>query len=210
MQADIIEQPLSYEEWCECQWNDSDWWQWTLEDANSEIGQLGLEIDKDSIEFNLYQNSCASTGQIANKSWFVEKHFERLMKVSIVLTQMLKEGMIGFKWRASRNGHLEVKDYDDYGWWHEEDEFSEGLFVGTSVKELYDLETNHDEFEGELLDIVHEWHQDLLLSLRDEDEYRTSREEYEEWIKEWKAEQEWLNKSTLTPTPSAPSVSCVT
>jgi hypothetical protein len=187
----------SYEKFCEMQWNDDSWWEWTVGDAISEAKLMGLDIDDDSIGFDLYHNSCASKGEIVDKALFVEKHFDRLMKVSLVLTQMLKEGMIGFKWGTSRNGvNLEVRDYDDYGWWHEEDEFSEGIFAGTSVQELYDLETNHDQFESELLDIVHDWHQDLLLTLRNEDDYRTSTEEYEEWIKEWKAEQNWM----ATPT----------
>jgi hypothetical protein len=207
MQVDNTDVP-SYEKFCEMQWNEDGWWEWTLEDAVQEAVQLGYEIDKDSIGFDLYHNTCASTGHIVDKALFVEKHFDRLMKISIVLTQMLKEGMIGFGWGTTRNGNLEVRDYDDYGWWHEEDEFSEGIFAGTSVQELYSAETNHDKFESELLDIVHEWHQDLLSTLRNEDDYRTSTEEYEEWVKEWKKEQEWLNTLPSTDAPSNQSVNC--
>jgi hypothetical protein len=202
MQVDNTDVP-SYEKFCEMQWNDDSWWMWMVEDAISEAKLMGLYIHDDSIGFDLYHNTCASKGEIDDAQVFTEKHFERLMKVSPVLTQMFKEGMIKFKWGSSRNGvNLEVREYDDYGWWHEDDVFSEGIFAGTSVQELYDLEVNNtDKFEDELLDIVYEWHQDLLLTLRNEDDYRTSTEEYEEWIKEWKAEQNW------TPTPSNPSAS---
>jgi hypothetical protein len=206
MQVDNTDVP-SYDKFCEMQW-DYEWWDWMLADAVEDAKELGMDMDAKDFYFDLYHNSCAGAGDIADKTLFVSKHFDRLMNVSPVLTQMLKEGMLNFSWRTSNNGHLQVKDYDDYGWWHEEDVFHEGIFAGTSVQELYDLETKHDKFEDELLSIVDEFYHELLKQLHAQSDYLTSQEAYEEWIKEWKAEQDWLNTSTLTPTPSNQSVSC--
>lgn len=205
MQVDNTDVP-SYEKFCEMQW-DYEWWDWMLEDAITEAESLGMAMNDKEFYFDLYHNTCAGAGRIENNALFAEKYFDRLMSVSPVLTQMLKEGMLQLHWHTSRNGHLQVKDYDDYGWWHEDDVFSEGIFAGTSVQELYDLETNHDKFEDELLSIVDDFYHELLKQLHAQADAMTSEEAYEEWVKEWKAEQDWLNTSTLTPTPSNQSAS---
>ena len=93
--------------------------------------------------------------------------------------------MIFFRWETTRNNNLQSRDYDDYQTWDEEWYFSQGLFKGLNVQELYEAESesNKSLFEEELLNIIDDYYQDILQVLLVEDETRTSTEEYEEWIK---------------------------
>lgn len=195
------DEPLSYEQFCEMQWNEYGWWDWMIEDRVSEAKVQGLEINDGDIYFDIYHGTCWSDGFIVDKSEFVKRNFDRLMNVSPVLTEMLRFDMLYFRWGHSRNGYLEIKDYDDLQGWGEDEEFREGIFAGTSVGSLFEAESDDakSDFEDTLFEIIKEFHEETMDMLRGEDEWRTSTESYEEYVKDWKAEQEWLAMQKLKP-----------
>jgi len=185
MTAELAIKPPSYEQFCEMQWNDTDWWDWILESEFEHGKTLGIWSPVKDMTFDLYHRQCAGKGELHDDNLFVTTFYDRLCKVSPIMTEMLREGLIGFKWETTRNGNLKTNTYDDYTWWGEEDKFSQGLFKGISVQDLYDAEPNGtaDEFEQELLNIIDDYYHDILQILLTEDETRTSPEEYEDWIK---------------------------
>ena len=185
MTAELAIKPPSYDEWLEMQWSDNDWWQWIVEDMFEYGKTLGIYIMTDQLTFDLYHRQCAGKGELNDNNTFVTTYHDRLYSVSPVMSEMLREGLIGFKWETTRNGNLKTNTYDDYTYWGEEDNFSEGLFKGISVQDLYDAEPSGtaDKFEEELLSIIADYYEDILIALSTEDETRTSTEEYEEWIK---------------------------
>lgn len=185
MTAELAIKPPSYDEWLEMQWSDNDWWQWIVEDMFEYGKTLGIYIMTDQLTFDLYHRQCAGKGELNDNNTFVTTYHDRLYSVSPVMAEMLREGLIGFKWETTRNGNLKTNTYDDYTWWGEEDNFSYGLFKGISVQDLYDAEPSGtaDKFEEELLSIIADYYEDILIALSTEDETRTSTEEYEEWIK---------------------------
>jgi hypothetical protein len=185
MTAELAVKPPSYEEWLEWQWNDNSWWEWILESEFEHGKTLGIFAKGKDMTFDLYYRRCAGKGELHDDNLFVTTFYDRLSKVSPVMTEMLREGMIGFKWETTNNGHLKTNTYDDYTWWGEEDEFTQGLFKGMQVQPLYDAEPSgtDEKFEDELLSIIDDYYTDILKVLLVEDETRTSTEEYEDWIK---------------------------
>ena len=185
MTAELAVKPPSYEEFCEMQWQDTDWHGWIVEDMFEHGKTLGIYMDTGDIRFDLYHKQCASKGELHDKDLFVTTYYDRLAKVSPVLTEMLRDGMIYFRWEATRNNNLQTRDYDDYGQWDEHWEFAHGLFKGISVQDLYEAESENakNSFEETLLAIIDDFYQDILFALQVEDETRTSPEEYEDWIK---------------------------
>ena len=185
MTAELAVKPPSYEEWLEWQWNDDSWWDWILESEFEHGKTLGIWSAPKDMTFDLYHRQCAGGGQIQDLELFVKTFYDRLAKVSPVLTEMLRDNMIFFRWETTRNNNLQSRDYDDYQTWDEEWYFSQGLFKGLNVQELYEAESesNKSLFEEELLNIIDDYYQDILQVLLVEDETRTSTEEYEEWIK---------------------------
>ena len=185
MTAELATKPPSYEEFCEMQWNDDSWWDWILESEFEHGKTLGIWAKGDDMTFDLYHNQCAGSGELEDNKVFVTTFYDRLCKVSPVITEILREGMMTFKWETTCNGNLKSKQYDDYIWWDEGDVFSEGLFAGLNIQELFDAEPSEasEKFEEELLSIIDDYYHDILQVLLVEDETRTSPEEYEDWIK---------------------------
>ena len=185
MTAELAVKPPSYEEFCEMQWSDPSWWEWIVEDMFEHGKTLGIYVYTNDLMFDIYHRKCAGRGELADINLFVDTYYDRLSKVSPILTEMFREEMISFKWEATRNTNLMTREYDDYGTWDEHWLFSQGLFKGLSVQELYEAEREDakNSFEETLLAIIDDFYHDILMALSTEDEIRTSTEEYEEWIK---------------------------
>ena len=180
-----IEVP-SYEKYCESLWGDDWWWQLIRDDMFEHLlPERGIDIEE-GFYFDLYHNTCSSYGRIRSCAKFVEFYFDRLSKISLVLTEMLRERDFIVRWRTTYRGEgLEIECEDD---WYAEDTFTSGIFAGIHKLDLVMEEgkLNKDiEFEEEVKEIIREVHQEFLSAVRAEEERLTSREEYELWVKNW-------------------------
>lgn len=192
-EADVLEEsePVSiptYEEFCEMQDRDSDWWGWTLEGQSEFLmDTYGIEMKSDDIYFDLYHQNCSSDGRIYDQDRFIKYFHDQLMNASPTLTEVLREGIITFRWTGG--GHSGRNRYDGaniYDIENGEYTFDKGIFAGMDVAELLFAEGHdvEDEWNDVVISIIDDIHKDILKSLENEDEYRKSTEEYEEWIKE--------------------------
>ena len=185
--VDYVEPP-TYEEWCESQWQDDTWWEWVMESQYEHYKERGIAIDTGEFMFDLYHNACAGKGHIFDDVKFADFYYDRLAKVSFVFAEMFKHKLIEFKWGYTRNGQIECSYYDDWGGWSEDAVFKVGFFQGMRIQDLFDAERDVNEcisadFEEELVSIINSIYGEILDTLKVEDEYRTSTEEYEEWVK---------------------------
>ena len=182
------EEPVSvpsYEEFCEMQDDDSDWWHWLLEDHCEHLDdEYGIDIAPKDISCDLYRRECASTGRISDRKQFVKAHYDALMSASPVLTQVLLEGMERVRWGNSHRNCNVAFDYDNeyagVGY-----TFTQGLFIGLDVDTLIEAEPhdNHYKWYACVEEIIKDVHSNIIKALECEDEYRKSKEEYEEWLK---------------------------
>ena len=175
----------SFEEFCEMQDDDEDWWHWALESQCEYLeSEYGIDIAPKDISFDLYHRECASTGRIGTRNQFVKAHYEALMSASPVLTQVLLEDMERVRWGISHRNCNVIFDYDNeyagVGY-----TFTQGLFIGLDVDTLIEAEPhdNHYKWYACVEEIIKDTHRDIIKMLENEDEYRKSTEEYEEWLK---------------------------
>ena len=190
-EADVLEEsePVSiptYEEFCEKQDGDNDWWYWLLEGESEWLMETyGIEVDKKGIYFDLYHQTCSSDGRIYDQDRFIAYFHTQLMDVSPTMTELMRDGEFRIRWsgggRSDCNVYDDMDDYSNTG-----HVFSSGIFAGMEVDELVEAEGNEaiDEWFEVVKSLVEDIHKDILKSLECEDEYRKSTEEYEEWIKE--------------------------
>ena len=182
------EEPVSvpsYEKFCEWQDDDEGWWEWLLESQCEHLDdEYGIDIAPKDISFDLYRRECSSTGRIGDHKQFVKAHYEALMSASPVLTAILSEGMERVKWGNSHRHCNVIFNYDNeyagYGY-----TFQQGLFIGLAYDELLDAEPSESSnawYEC-VEEIIKDVHSDIIKALECEDEYRKSKEEYEEWLK---------------------------
>ena len=175
----------SYEDFCEMQDDDSDWWHWLLEDHCEWLfEERGIRIDPKEIAFDLYRRECSSTGAVYDEDKFIKYYADELMSASPVLTAILSEGMESVRWGNShRNCNVSFSygnDYAGYGY-----SFNQGLFAGLDFDEMISAEPtdNHNAWYVCVEGIIEDVHSDIIKALECEDEYRKSKEEYEEWLK---------------------------
>lgn len=190
-EADVLEEsePVSiptYEEFCEMQDQDSDWWGWTLESqAEFLMDTYGIEVSNDEIYFDLYHRTCSSDGRIYDQDRFIKYFHDQLMNASPTMTEVLREDLFRVRWsgggRSGGNAYADMTDFQDNGY-----TFDSGIFAGMDIDEMLEAEGNEaiDAWHKVVIDIIDDIHKDILKSLENEDEYRKSTEEYEEWIKE--------------------------
>lgn len=181
----------SYDQWLEGVWDSDYWWDYLVDDFVIECSDIGMDIGEStdgkhkyhSVYFDLYHNQASSEGKLRNSKLFYEKYKEQLMSVSPVLAQMIKEDWLYVSWRSTNNGWLSV-NIEDSGYW-EDEAFSEGLMAGTSVAEMYEIESSRrDDFEKCVTQIIEDIHSDFLYGLQKAYEYDCSEERYQEWIDE--------------------------
>jgi len=175
----------TYEEFCEWQNNDEEWYGWTADNEckyfNSEFG---VDIARGRLYFDVYCGTCTSDGSVDDHSKFVAKHFDALMGESPVMTEIFRERLehIGWKTGNYRNSSLEFnysEDYTHYGY-----DFKSGIFMGLSVDELFEAESvcNVQNWYQCVEDIIKDYHEQIIKTLRAEEDYRTSEEAYKEWL----------------------------
>ena len=178
-----------YDKWVENIWCDDYWWDYILDDFVNDCSEKGIDIETfgkhntPQITFDIWGRHCASDGRVRYHGRFYEEYKDRLLSVSPVLAQMFLEDWINVTW-GTRRDWLEVSV--DFNTMIPEDEvFQGGLFAGTSVDELWEIEQgNAEEFEECLTKIIQDLHSDLHYSLEKAYEYDTSEERYKEWILE--------------------------
>ena len=188
MSAEIvneIEVP-SYDKYCEYLWEVDWWWRFINDDMIEHLlPERGIDIDE-GFYFDLYYNQCSSYGRIRSCEKFVEFYFDRLSKVSLAMTEMLRERDFIVRWRTTYRGEgLEIECEDD---WYAEETFTSGIFAGIKKNELLMAESelgNDIRFEEEIKEIITDVHQEFLSAVRAEEARLTSQEEYELWVKEW-------------------------
>ena len=192
-EADVLEEsePVSiptYEEFCEIQDGDNDWWYWMLEgECEWLMETYGIEVDKKGIYFDLYHRTCSSDGRIYDQDRFIKYFHDQLMNASPTMTELLRDGEIRIRWSGGGRSGGNVYENDaipdiENG----EYTFEKGIFAGMGAGELLNAEGNEaiDEWFEVVKSLVEDIHKDILKSLECEDEYRKSTEEYEDWIKE--------------------------
>jgi hypothetical protein len=188
-EVDVLEEsePVSiptYEEFCEIQDRDSDWWGWTLEGQSEFLmDTYGIEMKSDDIYFDLYYRTCSSDGRVYDQDRFIAYFHDQLMNASLTMTEVLREDLFRVRWsgggRSERNAYADMTDFHGYT-------FDSGIFAGMDIDEMLEAEGNEaiDAWHNVVISIIDDIHKDILKSLECEDEYRKSTEEYEEWIKE--------------------------
>jgi hypothetical protein len=110
------------------------------------------------------------------------------MGASAVMTEIFREGLKHIDWntrinwntRSFRNSSLEFNYSSDYS----EVDFEHGIFAGISVDELFEAEPvgNVQNWYQCIEDIIVGYHEQILKTLKSEEEYRTSKEAYKEWL----------------------------
>lgn len=178
-----------YDKWVEHIWCDDYWWDYILDDAVSDWSNKGIDIETfgkhntPQITFDIWGRHCASDGRVRYNGLFYEEYKDRLLSVSPVLAQMFLEDWINVTW-GTRRDWLEVS-VDFNTMIPADDVFQGGLFAGTSVDEMWEIEQgNAEEFEECITEIIRDLHDDLRHSLEKAYEYDTSEERYKEWILE--------------------------
>lgn len=176
----------TYEEFCEKQDGDNDWWYWMLEgECEWLMETYGIEVDKKEIYFDLYHRTCSSDGRIYDQDRFIKYFHDQLMNASPTMTEVLREDLFRVRWsgggRSDCNVYDDMTDFQDNGY-----VFGSGIFAGMEVDELLEAEGNEaiDAWHKVVISIIDDIHKDIIKALECEDEHRKSPEEYEEWIKE--------------------------
>ncbi len=184
-----------YESWHAEIWTDDFWWDYIVDDFVAEYSEIGVDIDIGGISFDIYHRICTSNGQVIANSGFVKKYYDDLAGISPMLTQMVYEGMINVSWKYQYRSFSVSLDSD---YWSEDEVFTSGLFAGTSVMELWEIEQhNFDDFEKCVTEIIKDLHSDLLKTLTSAYEYDTSEERYQEVILEQIYEEVWRVRNNL-------------
>lgn len=186
-----------YDRWAECIWDCDHWWDYLIEDFVTKCEELGVDIDTGDMEFDIYRSTCVSSGRVPYNGLFASKYYDELSGISPVLTQMLSDGMFDVSWNASRRGNY--MDITIDGNWSEYEEFVSGLFAGTSVAELWEIEQHHfEDFESCVKQIIEGLHSDLLKKLTEAYEWDTSEERYKESLVEQIHEAVWMQQQSTT------------
>jgi hypothetical protein len=181
-----------YYKWSEYIWDGDHWWDYIVDDFVAECDEFGVDIDSASISFDIYHRTCASGGEVITDSGFVKKYYDDLAGISPVLTQMVQEGMLKVSW----GGYITVNVDDN---WSEGEVFNSGLFAGTSVAELWEIDRhNFDDFEDCITAIIKDLHSDLLKELTSAYEWDTSEERYKESLLEQIHEAVWMQQQSTT------------
>ena len=175
----------SYEKFCEMQDYDEGWWDWLLVDHCEYLNnEYGIDINPKDIAFDLYRRECSSTGGVGNHKQFVKAHYDALMNASPVFTQILIEDMERIRWGNSHRNCNVIFDYDN-NYAGIGSTFKQGLFQGIDVDELLEAEPSesYNAWYYCVEEIIKDIHKDIIKMLECEEEYRKSKEEYEEWLK---------------------------
>jgi hypothetical protein len=186
--SDIQSEPVSiktYEEFCEMQNIDSDLYGWTAEtECEYFNSEYGIDIDPKKLCFDVNYVTCTSDGNVYDHNKFIDKNFEALMKESAVMTEIFREQLEHVRWGTAyfRNSIMEFtysEDYSHYGY-----DFKSGIFAGLSVDEMFEAEPigNVQNWYQCIEDIINDYHQQIIKTLRAEEDYRTSEEAYQEWL----------------------------
>jgi len=173
--------PPTYDQWLENA-IDYDWYTDDLIYYTSEIALKGIEIDPDTVSFDVYRGDITSDGFIRPKT-FALNHKE-LLDISPIQYQLLLEDNFDLKWNGRSRTRL-LFDHGNQFYWNDwNDSFQEGIFAGCEIQPLLDSEEGIVGIKfSELMEkIIYAEHQKLLKQLEQTYEYITSEEAYQEWL----------------------------
>lgn len=178
--SSLDDEKVSYEEWLEFA-TDYDWWVDTLEYECEELEKKGILVSPNSIHFDLYYRSIASSGGIAAEDFLT--HYPEILQQSPVAYQILLEGWADIPtWRPTIRGvSITFNSWNEY--WDDTSEFELGLLAGCNIQELVDADPiTLDSVLETICKIVEDEHERILKLLEQDYEYLTSEEAYQAWL----------------------------